>query len=189
MNSTRRRGDDGRGVLAGAVLRHVAACLLVAVSGASLRAHSGPPFPIVSNQIAGAYLISIWTDPDATDDRSPAGQFWVMLGPAAKGVALPDNTRATVSIRPPGGAVQSGSTRPIDGRTSRQFVALLMDHEGPFAVSVSIDGPLGRAEIATAVDATYDLRPQPFMLILALMPFLLVGALWVKLLLRRRAAG
>ena len=28
------------------------------------QAHSGPPFPIVSNQTSGAYTVSVWTDPD-----------------------------------------------------------------------------------------------------------------------------
>ena len=40
-------------------------------------AHSGPPYPILSDQVAGAYLISVWTDPDTTDDGSPGGQFWI----------------------------------------------------------------------------------------------------------------
>jgi len=30
----------------------------------------------------GQYKISIWTDPDATDDGSAAGKFWVMVDPA-----------------------------------------------------------------------------------------------------------
>jgi hypothetical protein len=69
---------------------------------------------------------------------------------------------------------------------ARRFAALVLDHEGPYAVHVAIDGPLGAAEITANVDATYDLRPRPFMLGLALVPFLLVGFLWLKLLLRRR---
>ncbi len=69
---------------------------------------------------------------------------------------------------------------------TRQFAALLMDHEGPFAVHVSIDGPLGRADLDTSVDATYDARPAPALLAVFLLPFLLVGFLWGKLLLQRR---
>ena len=42
-------------------------------------AHDGPPFPIVSDQRVGAYVVSIRTDPDATDDGSAGGQFWVQL--------------------------------------------------------------------------------------------------------------
>ncbi len=62
-----------------------------------------------------------------------------------------------------------------------------MDHEGPFAVRVAIDGPLGPAEVTSAVDATYDLRPAPVLFVVYLLPFLVLGFFWVKVLRRRRA--
>ena len=49
-----------------------------------------------------------------------------------------------------------------------------------------VDGPLGNAMVASEVEATYDLRPPPVMLVLYLAPFLLIGLLWTKLLLQRR---
>ena len=61
-----------------------------------------------------------------------------------------------------------------------------MDHEGRFAVRVTIDGPLGAASAESAVDATYDTRPAPALLIVYLAPFIAVGVLWGRLLLRRR---
>ena len=155
-----------------------------------LHAHSGPPFPIVSDRIAGAYRISIWTDPDTTDDGKPAGQFWVTLDPASGTGTVPDGTRSTVTIRPldRDGPTRAGQTDLVAGSAARQFVAVLMDHEGPFGVRVTVDGPLGRAEIESQVNATYDLRPAPAMLAVYLFPFVAVGALWVKVLLRRRQA-
>ena len=42
--------------------------------------------------------------------------------------------------------------------------ALLMDHEGRFAVRAAIEGPLGPAAVDAEVEATYDLRPPPIML-------------------------
>ena len=57
--------------------------------------------------------------------------------------------------------------------------------EGRFAVQVIVDGPLGRGELASEVDATYDLRPAPVLLLVYLLPFLAVGAIWVKVLRRR----
>ena len=47
-----------------------------------LHAHSGPPYPVLSNRSVGAYDISIWTDPDATDDKTPAGKFWIVIDPS-----------------------------------------------------------------------------------------------------------
>jgi hypothetical protein len=160
----------------------------VMMAGTAVEAHSGPPFPIVSNRIAAAYEISLWTDPDTTDDGSAAGKFWVTIDSARKGAALPPETRASVSIWPTDrqGPVRKGIAEPLGHDASSRFVALVMDHEGPFAVRVTIEGPLGPADVESTVDATYDLRPRPIMLALALMPFLLVGYLWLKLLFRRR---
>jgi hypothetical protein len=153
-------------------------------------AHSGPPYPIVSGQIAGRYEVAIWTDPDATDDGSPGGQFWVTLAPrTGEAAAIPAGTRVTVAVRPLArpGPTQSATAAPVDGAVARQFAAVLMDHEGRFAVDVAIDGPLGPARVASEVDATYDLRPAPALFVVYLLPFLVLGVLWVKLLWKRRA--
>ena len=169
------------------------AVLLALAAQASVFAHSGPPFPIVTDAIRGPYTISIWTDPDATDDGSLGGQFWIVIAPSTKGLAIPPDTRATVSVQPDGATQPSphltSVAAPVRGDVTNQFGAVLMDHEGPYAVHVEVTGPLGRAVVDAMVDATYDLRPPPYMLIWYLVPFLLVGLLWGRLLLRRRAAG
>jgi hypothetical protein len=184
-----------RGFAASAGRARLTRALVIAFVAASttLHAHSGPPFPIVTDAIRGPYMISIWTDPDATDDRSPGGQFWIVIGPATTGASIPADTRATVSVRPSAPssssvAVQSTRTEPVRGDVTNQFGAVLMDHEGPYAVHVEVAGPLGQASMEAMVDATYDLRPAPYMLIWYLFPFLLAGLLWTRLLLRRRAS-
>jgi hypothetical protein len=162
----------------------IAAATLTAAAG---EAHSGPPFPVVSGQLVGAYEVSIWTDPDATDDGSAGGQFWVIVRPADGAVSLPSETRVIVSVDPVrGGVTQQGTAKPVNSDVSRQFVALVMDHEGRYVTRASIDGPLGAADVSAEVDATYDLRPSPSMVVIYLMPFVLIGFLWTKLLLRRR---
>jgi hypothetical protein len=174
-----------------------AAALVVALAAASttLGAHSGPPFPILTDAVRGPYAISIWTDPDATDNGTPGGQFWIVIASSTKGGLLPAETRATVSVRPSAppspsqAATQSTRTEPVRGDVTNQFGAVLMDHEGPYAVHVEVAGPLGRAAVDAMVDATYDLRPPPYMLIWYLFPFLLAGLLWTRLLLRRRTVG
>jgi len=50
---------------------------------------------------------------------------------------------------------------------------------------VRVSGPAGDAAIHSDVDATYDLRPSPLMAALYLLPFILVGAVWMRLLIRR----
>jgi hypothetical protein len=160
---------------------------LAVVGHATVDAHSGPPFPIISNQIVGPYDISVWTDPDATADGSAAGQFWVVVQPANRATSLPPDTKVNVTIQPAsGGAALRGMAKPVNGDVSRQFIALLMDHEGRYAARASIEGPLGAVDVAAEVDATYDLRPSSTMVAVYMMPFVLVGFLWIKLLLRRR---
>ena len=153
-------------------------------------AHDGPPFPIVSDAVAGPYRVSIWTDPDTTDGGTPGGQFWVRLEPAREAETLPDRTRAIVAIRPldRAGPERREPATPVRGDVTNQFAALVMDHEGRFAVHVTIDGPLGGAELDAETSATYDLRPPPYLIAVYLLPFLLVGLLWGRLLMRRRTA-
>ncbi len=150
-------------------------------------AHSGPPFPAVSDRVAGPYRLSLWTDPDTTDDGSAAGQFWVVIH-LADGSQAPPDTHAIVAIRPLNrpGPERSAAASPVDGDTSRQFAALVMDHEGPFAVRATISGARGSAVVDGTVDATYDIRPARWLVILYVLPFVAVGFLWLKLLLRRR---
>jgi hypothetical protein len=154
----------------------------------SLCAHDGPPFPIVSEQIAGSYRVSVWTDPDATDDGSAGGQFWVTIEPASGSAMFAGGVHATITITATDqpGLPRTAAAVPTRGPASPQFAALVMDHEGRFRVRVDVAGPLGPARVEADVDATYDLRPPPIMLVIYLVPFLVVGAIWVKVLLRKR---
>jgi hypothetical protein len=170
--------------------RVIGAILVLLNLQCRIAAHDGPPFPIVSTRTAGPYTISVWTDPDTTDDGTAGGQFWVTLE-AAGGGTVPAGTIATVSIRPldRSGPPLEERTAPVGRDAGRQFAALVMDHEGRFAVRVIVDGPAGRAQVEGEVAATYDLRPAPGLVLVYLFPFVALGALWVKVLLRRRRAA
>jgi hypothetical protein len=128
-------------IVRGAVL----AALLV---GGPILAHSGPPFPIVSSRAAGPYEVSVWTDPDSTDDGSAGGQFWITVRPSGA-AALPSGTRVTVALEPLGrqGPSRTASAEPVAADPSQRFAALVMDHEGRFRVRVTVDGPLGAAQV------------------------------------------
>ena len=156
-----------------------------------LHAHDGPPFPIVSDQTAGPYIISIWTDPDTSDDGSAGGQFWVRLRRAKNPEALPAGTHATITVKPVErtGPERHANASPVRGDLTNQFAAVVMDHEGRFAVRVAIDGPLGSAAVDSSVEATYNLRPPRSMMVLYLAPFVVVGFLWARLLIRRRKSN
>ena len=175
---------DGRAI----VLVSLICSVLVAATAAS--AHDGPPYPIVSNQLLGRYRISVWTDPDTTDDGTAGGQFWVMIDPARSGDSVSPDVEALVTVRPLDRTATPSTVRatPINNDPSRRFAALTMDHEGRFAVHVDVEGAAGRVSVDADVQATYDLRPSRFMLALYLFPFLLAGFLWTMLLVRRRRA-
>jgi hypothetical protein len=152
-------------------------------------AHDGPPYPIVSNKITNAYHVSVWTDPDTTDDETLGGQFWIIVHPVPA-QALPPGTTVSVAVRAHGlqasertavAAAAADSRQP-----SRHFAAVRLDHEGMWDVRATIDGPLGHATVSAPVEATYDLRPAPLLLVVYLVPFLLVGLLWLKALRRGR---
>ena len=165
--------------------------LALAAAPGEVSAHSGPPYAVVTQQAAGPYRLSLWTDPDSTDDRTPGGQFWVVIEPGRDG-AVPPSTRARVAIRPLDRAADApfveATAEPVNGDVTRQYAGLVMDHEGPFAVRVMVDGPWGGGAVDTRVQATYDLRPPLPLLGVYLLPFLAVGFLWTVRLLRRRRA-
>lgn len=164
----------------------VLSCVLVTLVLACPRpvhAHSGPPFPIVSDQTVHGYTVSVWTDPDVTDDETRAGRFWVTVSPAAASVV--------VAVKPldRAGETRTAAAETVNGDRQRYYTALRLDHEGRFGVRVDIDGSRGPATIDAYTDATYDLRPRPVLMILFVLPFLLVGFVWGKLLLKRRMHG
>jgi hypothetical protein len=162
--------------------------LTVLFAARPAQGHSGPPFPIVSSRTAGPYEVSVWTDPDSTDDGSAGGQFWITVRPSSA-APLPAGTRVTVALEPLSrqGPSRTASAEPVAADPSQRFAALVIDHEGRFRVDVTLDGPLGAAQVVAEVDATYDLRPPPAVIAVYLIPFVLIGSLWIKLLLRRRS--
>src|SRR5262249_594982 len=151
----------------------------------------GPRYPIVNDRIVGAYNVSIWTDPDATDDQTAAGKFWVTVQPSVRGTVLPESTRVRVSVSPNGrtGEPRAANAERLNNDVRRQFAALLLDHEGRYDVRVTIDGPVGTANVDDGVDATYDLRPRPMLTLVFVAPFILIGFVWGKLLIKRKMAA
>ena len=148
--------------------------------------HDGPPYPIVSDGSAGPYVISVWTDPDTTDDGTAGGQFWVTFSRDRCGVQV-DDVRVTITATPVRGGEPRSVTASANG-SGAHFGALVLDHEGRFRIDVRTHGPRGDGDVSAEVDATYDLRPAPFLVVLYAVPFLLAGALWVRLLVRRRTS-
>jgi hypothetical protein len=164
----------------------VSATLVLSVP---LDAHNGPPFPVITDRPVGNYIVSLWADPDASDEGDADGRFWVVLSPVAKGTALPADTVVQISIWPVErpDSIRTETAAPDGQEISRRTAAFVINHEGKYAVKATIAGPLGPAEVNAVVDAQYDARPRPALIAIFALPFVLMGFVWVKLLMRRRA--
>jgi hypothetical protein len=156
---------------------------------AQLAAHNGPPFPVLTDRPVGKYVVSLWADPDTSDDGDADGRFWVVVNPSAKGTALPDDTVVQISLWPVERreALRTEIARPDEHDASRREAAFVIDREGKYGVKAAIAGSLGPAELETVVDAQYDQRPRPMLVVVYALPFVLIGFVWLKLMLRRRA--
>jgi hypothetical protein len=147
------------------------------------RAHQGPPYPVLSDARSGPYTVSIWADPDVTDDHSPAGRFWIVVAPPST-----EGARVELSVRPldRAGAAPAAVAASAAGR-GQFFAAVPLDHEGRWEVRARVDGPLGAGAAVAPFDATYDLRPPLMATLVFLLPFAGVGLIWLKVMGRRRA--
>lgn len=159
-------------------------CLVLAQP---LRAHSGPPFPIIDEQPIPGYRLSLWTDPDIGEST-----FFVVLEPdesqTRPAVAAVEITVEPVSGRRPKAVYP---TVREDARTSLRFTAHPeLDAQEMWRVDADLRFADGSTRHFTAqVEATPP-GGGAWGLLFFIVPFLLFGGLWVLVFLRRaRAAG
>lgn len=153
------------------------ALLLFLLLPAALHAHAGPPFPIVVDRPMGPWKVSVWTDPDIG-----TGVVYVI----AEGPSQPRSVR--VIARPvDGGLPEAAYPTERQGRPedARFFTKVKFDHGGLWRLRAVLDGKAVEAE----VEATPDGVLGPWELGLYLLPFLAVGFLWGKAVLRRRRSS
>jgi hypothetical protein len=125
----------------------------------------------------------VWTDPDIG-----TGTFFVVLEEAGdREPPLPSSVR--IGLQPVSGrrteAVYEATAQPVR-RGARYFTAAPLDRGGMWRVRVFLDGPRGGGTLTAEVEATPDGTIGPIGLAVYLVPFLAVGFLWLKAVLRRR---
>jgi hypothetical protein len=149
-------------------------------------AHEGPPFPILVDQRVGPYVASVWTDPDIG-----TGTFFVVLEPP-EGKKLPDGTAVRVAVEPLDRHVKEtlykAEPQPVR-YGERHFVETKFDRGGMWRVRILLEGPEGGGELKAEVEPTPDGTIGPISLVLYAIPFLAVGFLWLKAVLRRKEKG
>jgi hypothetical protein len=145
-------------------------------------AHQGPPFPILDNQRTGPYVASVWTDPDVG-----TGTFFVILEPP-EGRRLPTRTRVRIGLQPVSKRLGEViyEAKPQKENAARYFTTAPLDKEERWRVRVLLNGSEGGGELKAEVEATPDGTLGPIGALIYLVPFLGVGFLWLKAVLKRR---
>jgi hypothetical protein len=161
----------------------LALLVFLLVVAAPVRAHEGPPFPILVDQRAGPYVASVWTDPDIG-----IGTFFVVLEPP-EGRSLPEGTRVRIGVQPVTGrlaeAMHDAAPQPVRSG-ERHYAEVPFDQGGKWRVRILLDGPEGGGELRAEVEPTPDGTLGPIDLLIYGLPFLAVGFLWLKAAMRSR---
>ncbi|HSK65151.1 MAG TPA: hypothetical protein VK893_14960 [Pyrinomonadaceae bacterium] len=158
-------------------------CVLVVVLVGSLvtntRAHEGPPYPLFVDRQVDAYVVSVWTDPDVGD-----ALFFVIFNAPAQ---LPPDLRVEIGVQPTSGrlpeAFYPAERENLQGQVQYR-AQVQFDAEEFWQVRVRLQSVQGNAETVATVEATPPGYGR-WDLLVYLMPFLAIGALWAIAMVRR----
>lgn len=161
-------------------------CLLVGfifICSAQVSAHEGPPYAIIVDKNVGSYLVSVWGDPDVG-----TGTFFVILEPT-EGSTLPEDIKVGLSVQPVQERLaEAHYIAERDGvRGQVQYKAeVLFDQEELWRVRFILQSSQGIEEIITDVEVTPPGYGR-WDLLIYLFPFVAIGLLWLRAVLRRRS--
>jgi hypothetical protein len=143
---------------------------------AAAMAHVGAPYPVLLEEPTGPYLVSALADPDVGQ-----GTFYVLIA-MADGGTVPADTVVTVWVEPEDGHLAEAGyeAERQDTRYGERFVAEVpFDIEGPWSVRLAIEGAAGSGEVSFPVKVTPS--GIGWLATLAcLLPFVGLGALWLR---------
>ncbi len=155
---------------------------LVLACDARAGAHDGPPYAVVVDKSLGPASASVWADPDVG-----TGTFFVILEPP-EGGALPEDVKVEVAVQPVGGRLAEATHAAVRDAASSQVqykAEVPFDAEGPWHVRVLLQSSAGGGEVAADVEVTPPGLGR-WDLLIYLMPFVAVGALWLRAIVARR---
>ena len=153
-------------------------------SPATARAHVGAPYPVLLEEPVGPYLTSALADPDVG-----TGTFYVMVA-LPDGQPLPADTAVTVWVVPEDRHLAEAGypAQREQTRYGERFVSEVpFDAKGPWQVRLVIGGSAGQGEISFPVEVT----PSGIGLLASLaclVPFLILGGLWLRGARRQRSS-
>ena len=141
-------------------------------------AHEGPPFPLVVDQKADRYVVSIWTDPDVG-----TALFFVIINTPEP----PPDLRVQIGVQPVSGrlpeAFYAAERENVQGQVQYR-TQVHFDAQEVWRVRVRLESAQGSAETFATVEATPPGYGR-WDLLVYLLPFLAVGVLWGIAMLRR----
>lgn len=155
--------------------------LVTLVHASSSWAHEGPPFPILEDQRVGNDSVSIWTDPDVGQ-----GTVYVIIEPSdrTKNVEIAAALLgvAPVSARLPERTYELHS-EPV--RVGARYIARVeLDRQEMWRFRVHVTGTTQTQDLIASVEATPAGTIGPIGLLLYAFPFVAVGLLWLKAVMR-----
>jgi hypothetical protein len=146
-------------------------------------AHVGAPYPVLLEEPVGPYTVSALADPDVGK-----GTFYVMVT-LDVGQPVPAGTVVTVWAEPEDGHLAEagyGAERQQTRYGERFVAAVPFDTRGPWRVRLVIEGSAGQGEARFPVQVTPS--GTGWLATLAcLVPFVILGGLWLRGALRQRS--
>jgi hypothetical protein len=154
-------------------------CLL---SPGRVRAHNGPPFPIIENKRVGPCIVALWTHPDVG-----TGTFFVLVDPPPGG-KIPPDLKISIGVQPESGRLaeviypteRDDSGGLVEYKTSAEF-----DRDEFWRIRLILQSSAGDGEALSRVEATPPGYGR-WDLLLYMLPFLAVAFLWFWGMTRRR---
>lgn len=157
--------------------------IILLIGSAEARAHEGPPYPIIVDKVVGPCVVSIWGDPDVG-----IGTFYIILEPP-EGGSIPEDIKVELGVQPVSGRLAEtfhGAEREgVRGRV--QYKAEVpFDSQEFWRVRLILQSSAGGGEVATDVEVTPPGYGR-WDLLIYLFPFLAIGWLWLRAVLRNRS--
>jgi len=168
-------------------MRALISALFVLLLPCVAAAHDGPAYPIIVDRPlgGGAYLFSVWTDPDVGD-----GTFYLMFDPAPDR-PLPAQIDAAVWVEPidhrlPAVRYAAEPMKPsADGL--RMIAIAKFDVQGLWRARFVVGTSKSQEDV---VESDVDVTPPgggPLSMVWYLMPFAIVAFVWLRVVFARRA--